>query len=500
VPQARARRAGGDATHLEGEPWYREPMEADRPRVVGRYALYDELGVGGMGSVRIGVARDGGTLEIVAAKELLPSDDGDPRRLAMLLDETRLTSLVQHPNVVAARDFVYDGSRTILVMDYVHGVSLRKLLVASRAAPVPLPIAASIARDVLRALDAAHQARDERGAVLGLVHRDVSPENILVDAGGAVRLADFGLAKAQGRIASSRSDGIKGKLAYLAPEQVGGEVSARTDIYAAGLVAWEAIAGRRALHGENEAHLLMQVLSPQIPKIREVAPRAPAALDAVLARMLAPASGARFATAGEAAGAWEAALGAAFAPRDAIAAWVSSLVGDVLDARRRRLDAILALERDRHAEAIEPAIASELAPPMRVATWRITAGAALLAVTAWAVTAWAASAGLARTHAKPADPAVDRDAPGATEPPAGAQAAAASTKGAESAKGAEGAGGAPAPPVVDVSSLPAAASEHAPAAPKRRASAPPRHGRAACDPPFTVDAKGIVVYNDDCLR
>ena len=152
-------------------------------------------------------------------------------------------------------------------MDYVHGESLWKLVRAlkERNERVPVPIAAAILVDTLHGLHAAHEATDERGAPLGIVHRDVSPQNILVGADGVTRLVDFGIAKAAGRLHSTRDSSVKGKYAYMAPEQVRGEpVSRLTDTYAAAIVFWELLTGERLFVGKTEAETIHKCLVARV--------------------------------------------------------------------------------------------------------------------------------------------------------------------------------------------------------------------------------------------
>lgn len=498
------------------------------PRLIGRYALYDALGQGAMGAVSIGVARgaDRGRPTLIAAKELLPSLERDPARHAMLFDEMRLTRLAQHPNVVAVRDLVYDGEAMVLVMDYVHGESLRRLLASSlrqaratdQGEGIPLRIAAAIARDLCRALEAAHGARDEKDQVLGLVHRDVTPENVLVDAEGVVRLADFGVAKAEGRIHATRGDGVKGKLPYLAPEQVGGEVTARTDIYAAGLVLWEMLAGRRALRGENEAHLLVQVLSPSIPAPSTVAPTTPSTLDDVVARAIAPVPGDRFASAAELGAAIELAVGpdGIAGPRE-VAAWVDALVGDRLAERRATIDRMLAAEAESDVPTqdmfpsgstvpvVAPVFASANAPGKRKLGW--VAGIAVAASFAFVVST--AFAVRAHVTAPAARAAAATEETAATATTATAMATTATTATPIAIANTITAATVPAAPVVatfePAPETPAPGASASPRSAKRKAapSPPPQapqHARAACDPPYVVDAKGIVVYKNECLK
>jgi len=202
--------------------------------VIGPYALHEPLGSGGTASVHVGVDRRSPDRAPVAIKRLHPDQARSGAAALRLLDEVRSVKHVRHPNVVQYLDVFSDGEEIVAVGEYVHGEPLGRLLAPGAAHErVPPRIAVAIVRDVLAGLHAAHEACDASGKPLELVHRDVTPDNILVGADGVVRLVDFGVAKASGRLHATRDGGVRGKLAYLAPEQVGGTVTPRTDTYAA---------------------------------------------------------------------------------------------------------------------------------------------------------------------------------------------------------------------------------------------------------------------------
>jgi serine/threonine protein kinase len=217
--------------------------------IIGRYALSEEIAHGGMATVHIGRLRgSAGFARTVAIKRPHPQYARDPEFVAMFVDEARLAARIHHPNVVSTLDVVAREGELFLVMEYVQGESLSRLvhLARQRRERVPEPMVASIVAGVLHGLHAAHEARGEGGELLGLVHRDVSPQNVLVGTDGVARVLDFGVAKAAGRIHTTRNGELKGKLAYMSPEQLCGEVTRMTDVYAAGVVLWEALAGARS--------------------------------------------------------------------------------------------------------------------------------------------------------------------------------------------------------------------------------------------------------------
>src|ERR1700709_2034653 len=188
-------------------------------RVVGRYALYGAIAAGGMATVHLGrLLGPVGFSRTVAIKRLHAQFASDPEFVSMFLDEARLAARIRHPHVVPTLDVVALSGELFLVMDYVHGVSLSKLLreVNMKHIPMPIDIVASVLVGALRGLHAAQSAVSERGLPLGIVHRDVSPQNVIVGSDGLARVLDFGVAKASWRIQTTRDGQVKGKLSYMA--------------------------------------------------------------------------------------------------------------------------------------------------------------------------------------------------------------------------------------------------------------------------------------------
>src|SRR5437588_9653608 len=224
-------------------------------RSIGRYVLHGELASGGMATIHFGrLSGPVGFSRTVAIKRLHPQFAKDPEFVTMFLDEARLCGRIRHPNVVPTLDVVTVEGEIFIVMEYVAGEALSKLLKTawSRGVAMPPRVAATIVSSILHGLHAAHVAKDEHGRELGIVHRDVSPQNILVGGDGTSRVLDFGVAKARGRLQTTRDGQVKGKIAYMPPEQLsGGAVTRQSDIYAASVVRWEALAGRRLLDGET---------------------------------------------------------------------------------------------------------------------------------------------------------------------------------------------------------------------------------------------------------
>lgn len=344
---------------------------SDAPLVLGRYALDEAIASGGMATIYLG--HQTGAVEfsrIVAIKRLHPHLSAEPDFVSMFLDEARLAARVRHPNVVETLDVVNEGAETFIVMQYVDGESLAGLLRATREAGqrMPLEVAASIASGLCRGLHAAHEARGPDGAPLGIVHRDVSPQNVLVGADGLARVADFGVALANVRIAQTRAGQVKGKPAYMAPEQLSrDEVTRATDIYAAGVVLWELCAGRRAYDVANEGALFARVMTGSIPQLSDVAPWVPVQLAEVVHRALRRDPGERFASALEMAEALERAITVASPTQ--VGGFVEAKAAHALAERRRiaaRLDrgaapaparTVPVAERSAGAPALSPALA-----------------------------------------------------------------------------------------------------------------------------------------------
>ena len=248
-------------------------MSKEQPITVGRYLLHRKIARGGMATIHIArLMGDVGFSRIVAAKRMHPELAEDRDFVAMFLDEARIASKVHHRNVVPVLDVVTLGSEVVLVQEYVQGAPLSLLLRLSceQKTHVPIPVAAAIACQVLAGLNAAHETTDEMGAPLCIVHRDVSPQNIMVATDGSARLLDFGVAKASLTAHVTRKGTFKGKLGYSSPEQIRGQANRQSDIYSLGIVLWELLVGQRLhanLHGE--AQLIAEIMGGEAPTITD---------------------------------------------------------------------------------------------------------------------------------------------------------------------------------------------------------------------------------------
>ncbi len=303
-----------------------EPQASQKEqKKIGRYLLCGEIAAGGMATVHLGRLRgEVGFSRTVAIKRMHPQYAKEADFVSMFVDEARLVARIRHPNVVPTLDVVASEDELLVVMEYVQGETLSRVLRAARkdAGDVPIRVIAAIVANLLEGLHAAHEAVSEQGEPLGIVHRDVSPQNVIVGVDGGARVLDFGVAKAVGRLQITREGQIKGKLPYMAVEQLHGTaVDRRTDVYAAAVVLWEALAGKRLFTADNEVALFGKVLEgvKEPPSVHN--PDVPPALDGVTMRGLDKDAGKRYQTAQDMAIALEEAVGIA-TPRQ-VGAWVT---------------------------------------------------------------------------------------------------------------------------------------------------------------------------------
>jgi serine/threonine-protein kinase len=326
-----------------------------------RYRSLFAIGRGGMGSVDVAIEEIGdGTRRIVALKRLLPDTVRDPRRTAMFLSEARIAALLAHPNVVRAFAFGELGDELFLAMEYVEGQTLSRVLAAPAHAAAGLDprIAAHILADVCEGLHAAHELRDEGGRCLNVVHRDVSPHNVMIAYEGHVKILDFGVAKFDAARNQTRTGEVKGKMAYMSPEQALGEpLDRRSDLFGIGAVLFECVVGRPMWGSGTDLEVMRKLALEQPPRLDEARPDVAPALAALHARLVARDPSRRPASARLVADDLRAA--ATGVDRARLQWWMESMFAAEAEEQRGRVA--------RAIEAAEPLHAQELRRSMSVA-------------------------------------------------------------------------------------------------------------------------------------
>jgi serine/threonine protein kinase len=325
-----------------------------------RYEVLLRIASGGMGIVYVGRKRGAvGFSRLVAIKRAHPHLHEDPSARRALLGEASHASRLHHAHVVAVQDVELIDGELLLIMDYVEGTSLSQLM-RQGTKPVPRDAAVRVVLDVCAGLQAAHELKDDEGKPLDLVHRDVSPQNILVGTDGLARLTDFGIAKSAAAATAGTAEGVlKGKLGYLAPEYISGaSANVRSDIYAVGVIAWELLTRKRLFERNNDAQTLKAILDGEIPKASRVAPGVPETMDDILARALASEPGDRYGSALDLANALESAARSAglLGTHAQVGAHVRDVAGERLHERRERIATAVAGGLDDVASVGPPAL------------------------------------------------------------------------------------------------------------------------------------------------
>jgi serine/threonine protein kinase len=321
------------------------------PASLGRYEVLGAIASGGMATVYLARVTGLAGFEREVALKLTHSHLRDePDFVTSLMDEARLAGRIRHQNVVSVLDVGVDPAGVFIVMDYVDGDSLARILRVLRkeSRTVPLGIALRIVDDTLAGLHAAHELRDAEGNSLELVHRDVTPHNILLAQDGVARLADFGVAKAASRLGNTSTGLVKGKAAYMSPEQAqGAAIDRRADVWAAGVVAWELFSGQRLYEAPNDAAVLFKVVRDRPLRLSQMRPDIPAAIDDAVAKALEPDLEQRFKTAEAFADALAAAAdehGLRVAHRD-VGRFLEPILAPLLDKRRARVKEVAGLRK-----------------------------------------------------------------------------------------------------------------------------------------------------------
>jgi serine/threonine protein kinase len=277
---------------------------ANIPARIGHYEIIERIGAGGMAEAFRARARGpGGYERQVIVKCILPHLADDPEFVRLFVAEAKILGMLHHPNVVQVYDFGEHDGRHFLALEYLDGPSLEQVsaLIARARAPMPVGVVAYVGREMCLGLSAAHELRGPDEEPLGVVHRDVSPSNVLLTSGGEVKLVDFGIAKVGAASSTATKAGtVRGKPAYLAPEQIlGGLVDSRADIFATGIVLYEMLTLLPLFRAENELGTIYRVLEQPIPPPSSLRPGVPPAIERVVMRALQRPPDARYQSAAE---------------------------------------------------------------------------------------------------------------------------------------------------------------------------------------------------------
>ena len=266
-------------------------MPAATPERFGNYELIERLGVGGMAETFVAIRRGpAGFQQRVCLKRILPTFVGDDDFVQMFMREARLSALLHHGHIARVLDFGIANGTHYLTLELIEGTDLRVLLrhLGKRGESLDPGLTSYLAHALASALDFAHTA-DEDGNAAGIIHRDVSPSNVLVSNAGEVKLADFGIAKATNLPGSIQSGALKGKIAYMAPEYaLGRQCSARSDLFSLGVLLYECLAGYRPFDGDNDIQTLDRARKGRHGRLHDAAPDTPAPLADAVESLLAP--------------------------------------------------------------------------------------------------------------------------------------------------------------------------------------------------------------------
>ncbi len=315
---------------------------------LGNYELILRVGRGGMATVWVARERAATTQDdrLVAVKVMLTELADENEFIKMFLDEVRLVRSIRHPNVVDVYDVGEHDGMMWMAMEWVEGESLHTVIAeAGKRRAIPPELAVRIIADAAAGVHAAHELRDLDGSLRGVVHRDISPHNILIGTNGAVKLVDFGVAKAVGRISeATRAGQLKGKFGYMSPEQALGKgVDRRSDIFSLGIVLFELTTSRRLFRGEHDIETLRLVISGAIPKPTQIDPKYPPELERIVIKALERNVSARYQTAAELEHDLRAFLKSErlIVPQSGVAAILKRVLGDRIEQRRKAVRASL---------------------------------------------------------------------------------------------------------------------------------------------------------------
>jgi serine/threonine-protein kinase len=346
MPQDRAQAPfppGAPSSVSEQEHQQRSGALAGGTYFLGRYRVVDEIGVGGMASVHLArMDGPGGFQKWVAIKRIHPHLVEDETFVNMFLDEARVAARISHPNVATVFELGKHEDTYWIAMEYLHGEPLREVMRRTEELGQPMPpeIACRVIADAAEGLHAAHELLGKNGEKLGLVHRDVTPHNLFVTYDGNTKVVDFGIAKFSSRMANTRAGTLKGKLAYMSPEQVAGEpIDRRTDVFALGVVLWELTTGQRLFRMESDLDTLAKVQECVVPRPSTIVRGYPIDLEKIVMKALAKTKNERYRTAREFSRALQSLLmrRGLFIASDEVAAYMVSVFGDRIQKREAHL-------------------------------------------------------------------------------------------------------------------------------------------------------------------
>ena len=374
----------------DGAPDSPGAVADELPRTFGPYTLFDQVGKGGMAQIYLARAQtELGATRLAVVKQILPAFADDPRFAEMLIHEAKLAARLGHRHIVQVFDLGKHDQHLYIAMEYVEGFDLNSLLrqCTEHKVALPAPHALGIVADVLEGLDYAHRRTDENGQPLGVVHRDVSPSNVLISYEGEVKLCDFGIAHANDLVKEGASEALRGKVGYMSPEHARGEaIDARADVFAAGIILWELLAGRRLYKPKSEVPLVDQARAAVIPPLPEKGVPRLAELEKIVLRALARDREERYLSAGAMLRDLEGYLADSgmLASRLKLGEWIASSFGTELIEKRR---------------ASERKLPKSVPPPR--SSERVTASTPASSTTVAAVPAIPGPARLPRGHELP---------------------------------------------------------------------------------------------------
>ncbi|NBD09589.1 serine/threonine-protein kinase [Corallococcus silvisoli] len=335
--------------------------DPDRGRRIGKYEILTRLSMGGMAELFLAfTSGPGGFRKFVAVKQILPDIKKDDQFVKMFLDEARITAAFSHANIGQVFDLGEEDGELYLAMEFLPGQNLEQVvkMAARRNYALPLGFSARVMRDTCLGLHYAHHFMDPSGRPVAVVHRDVSPKNVMITYDGVVKVIDFGIAKARGKLGRTQVGTVKGTSGYMSPEQVRGQgLDGRSDQFSAGVMFHELVAGQRLFNAPGEAAVMMQIVDGEIPAPRSLNATLPEAIEAVVLKALSRDAAQRFGTCREMARAIEATLGAELFDEDQMTA----VMGELFEEKRQKTRTLLEL-----ASRAEDARVSEAAGALQV--------------------------------------------------------------------------------------------------------------------------------------